>query len=87
MEITGDPDFDLLNIEYDGGDGDDALSLSMNYTKITYNYSSPSDGDVLFKDGLGVTKLGIAYTGLEPISNTGTDGYVVIDAVQLLIAR
>lgn len=77
--ITGEPDFDLLNVEYDGGEGDDELSLSLNYSKIEFRYTNASDGDVLFKDGLDNTRLNITYTGLEPITNTGVGADAVFE--------
>ncbi|MBA3481995.1 MAG: right-handed parallel beta-helix repeat-containing protein, partial [Pirellulales bacterium] len=63
---------DVTQIIYDGGEGFDTLSLSLNYTKITYDYRNPSDGKISVQDSSLTEIVSIDYTGLEPIVNTGT---------------
>ncbi len=45
------------------------LNVSTQFTSETFNYTNPSDGSIDFG---GMTPRSLTYSGLEPITNTGT---------------
>ncbi|WP_345689307.1 hypothetical protein, partial [Novipirellula caenicola] len=58
------------------GDVLNVVGLAGQYATHTYNYTNANDGSVGFSVGTGIGYAGanrlITYTGLEPITNTGT---------------
>src|SRR6185295_8327930 len=56
------------------GTGDRLAIIGGNQGTVTYNYSTPNDGNIVMS-ALGT----VAYTGLEPIFNNGTATDIVFN--------
>lgn len=88
LVINGGTGNDTLNINYtatggflgkdivfNGGSGTDTLNITGGtFGRTTYNYTNANDGNIQsYSDAAGTTLLNtVTYTGLAPISNTGT---------------
>ncbi len=75
VDFSGGNPIPLGGITFDGGTGtDEIVTTGYNVATQTFNYTNATDGNVVFS-GLGT----INYTGLEPLTNTGTAASVVFN--------
>ncbi|WP_145362915.1 choice-of-anchor Q domain-containing protein [Stratiformator vulcanicus] len=72
VDFDGDTDVFKNGLTFNGGTGgnDELVLTNGNFTTTTYNATNANDGNIVLDDG--TTTSTITYTGLEPISNTGT---------------
>ena len=84
LTLNGSSDDDTFTVDFSGGvipvpiivnggaqgtEGDELRILGGSFDTAIYNYTNATDGDIQLD---GTTDASIAYTGLEPVANSGT---------------